>query len=74
MTNKEKLAFIKNLDAGRYKGPSYVKAELVKVIDQGSIKNNNFPDDMRVGILYGLLWAFGYDYSEAMKLARELVK
>lgn len=72
MTEAQKLDLIKQL--GKPRPPGRIKKELTRVIDQGSVHNNNFSEDMKLGIFYGLLWQFGYDYDEAMKLARELLK
>lgn len=72
MTETEKLDFINQL--GKPRTPGKIKKELTATIERGSVRNNNFSDDMRLGIFYGLLWYFGYDYDEAMRLARELLK
>ena len=72
---EKKLNFIKKLSAEKYRSPARVRAELISAIQNGDdVNNKKFSDDMKLGIFYGLLWSFGYDYDEAMKLARELVK
>ena len=75
MNEQEKLNFIKGLSADKYRAPFRVKEELVTVIQNGDdVNNKKFSADMKIGIFYGLLWLFGYDYDEAMKLARGMVK
>lgn len=79
MTEAQKLDFIKQLgvtpiSTRRPRTPGKIKKELTNVIERGSVNNIIFSEDMKLGIFYALLWQFGYDYDEAMSLAKELLK
>ena len=79
MTKSEKLDLIKQLgvtpaSTRKPRTHAKIKRELTSIIERGTVNNNNFSEDMKLGIFYALLWQFGYDYDEAMRLARELLK
>lgn len=78
MTKDEKLNLINQLgvtpvSTRKPRTHVKIKRELTAIIERGTTRNNNFSEDMKVGIFYGLLWQFGYDYDEALRLARELL-
>ena len=78
MTKDEKLNLIKQLgftpvSTTKPRTHARIKRELTGIIERSTTNNNNFSEDMKIGIFYALLWQFGYDYDEALRLARELL-